>query len=555
MKTRYINILLGAVSLLGLTACEKESMNEFIEEAPTVAEFTPAEGYAGCEMTITGTGLHNVVSASIGGVDAQIAQRISDTCIKIYIPAMAQSGKVSLSNALGEGESSSDFTMTYPAPSPRLSELPGEVELASNLLIYGERMSVINRALFRADGYAPREAEIVNHSDREIVVKVPYVEADNATILFEYFDGKNMVMGEDASVAGKILVARFEPKVSSVSSAEANIGDILTLDGQYLDKVNRVLLNGKECLISLQTPEAIRFVVPDLDEFEDGDNASVLEIEYFDGIETKILNPTFTVKVPRLLYWEDRKVWGQGRDVEELTSFFSPETGVAYANSLWRTLDAISYTKQAATCSANQVPAVSESEYNSVPPYIFFTGLSAGSLQINSPAGSASTLKNFFWQNNSSNESRVTGANGNCYGTPVIGFLYLDPSVASHAKLIDKIKNGTLDRLDEETYPIDTATKKCGDISISSIANSLKDTQFAPGVFTVGQEKSADLDSYIMVFHYNSKGLNSSNRSENIRRMGVMHIKHIDFKLYNNTNAPSSSAVTFDMYWMKRDYK
>lgn len=71
----------------------------------------------------------------------------------------------------------------------------------------------------------------------------------------------------------------------------------------------------------------------------------------------------------------------------------------------------------------------------------------------------------------------------------------------------------------------------------------------------MGQEKSADLDSYIMVFHYNSKGLNSSNRSENIRRMGVMHIKHIDFKLYNNTNAPSSSAVTFDMYWMKRDYK
>ena len=57
-----------------------------------------------------------------------------------------------------------------------------------------------------------------------------------------------------------------------------------------------------------------------------------------------------------------------------------------------------------------------------------------------------------------------------------------------------------------------------------------------------------------MVFYYNVNGL-GSNKAENIKRIGLLHIKHIDFKLYNNTNAPSSSSISFDMYWMKHDYK
>lgn len=554
MKTRYISIFLGTALLAALTGCEKESMNEFVETAPKVASFTPAEGYAGCEVTIIGEALNNVVAAKIGDTDAEIAQRLSDKRISIRVPAMAPSGKITLLNAKGSGVSATDFTVTYPAPAPTLSELPEEVELSSNLLIFGDRMSVITRVLFKAEGHEAHEAEKVSQNDREIVVRVPYVEADDATIQFEYYDGTKLAIA-DGNAAGAIKVARFQPKVATVSATTAAIGDIVTLEGEYLDKVDRVLLDGAECMVTLQTPEALKFVVPELDSFADGENTAKLEIEYFDGGETATVNSGFVVNVPRVLFWEDRKVWGQGRDVEEMTSFFSPQTGICYSNSLWRTLDAVSYQHQASTCSANQVPAVSQEEYESVVPYLFFTGVSAGQLQLNSPAGSASMLKNIFWENNSANDYRVTGANGNCYGTPVLGFLTLDASKPEHAELINKVATGTLDRLDQETYPIDTEAKTCGNIAIGSISNNVKDTQFAPGLFTVGQEKDTDLDAYIMVFYYNHKGLNSSNRSENIRRMGVLHIKHIDFKLYNNTNAPSSSSITFDMYWMKRDYK
>lgn len=553
MKTLGFNISLLLASMMMLVSCDNVSMIELKDTAPTVESFTPAEGYAGCEIEVTGTTLHNVVAARIGDADAEIVKRISDSRIVVRVPALATTGPVALSNSVGTGVSSYDFVMSYPSPEVDKSTLPSDTELSSNFLIFGHKMSVITRVLFSAAGYEAHEAEIISQNDNEIVVKVPYVEDDNANISFEYYNGVDMVRTNAADIA--IRIARFEPKAESVSTEEASIGDVVTITGQYLDKVERVLMSESPCVITSQTPEAIRFIVPELEEFADGENFTSLSIEYFDGIERKVLASSFKVNVPEVLFWADRKVWAQGRDVEEFTSFFSPQTGIAYANSMWRSLDPVSFQYQEGTCSAAQVPAVTQAEYESVLPYFFFTGVSAGHLQINSPAGSASMLKNIFTENNSANDYRVTGNNGNCYGTPVLSFLALDESNAAHADLINKVRTGTLKNLDEENYPIDVEKKKCGDISISSMSNSLNNTKFAPDVFTVGQPLSTDLDAYILVLYYNHKGLNTSNRAENVKRMGVIRIKHIDFKPYNNTDAPSSSSVTFDMYWMKHDYK
>ena len=510
MRKFHFSILTLILPALMFVSCEDVSVDEIQQEAPVVETFSPTTGYAGCELEVTGTGLHNVVAAKIGGVEADIVKRVSDSKIVIRVPALAVSGAVELTNAVGTGTSSETFTMEYPAPSPDITTMPSEVELASNLLIFGQRMSVVTGVMFTAAGNEPHTAEVVSQNDKEIVVKVPYVEADDAEISFQYYNGQSYSVGNEKL---PVKVMRFEPKVSSVSTSSATIGDVVTLQGEYLDKINEVTVDGTACTLTQQTPETVKFIVPELSTFVDGDNNSQLEIVYFDGIEKKMLNANFTVKVPLVFFWEGRKVWGQGRDVEELTSFFSPQTGIAYANSMWRDLDWVSYQYQAATCSAVQVPAVNEAEYNSVVPYFFFTGVSAGNLQINSPAGSASMLKNIFWENNSANDYRVTGQNGNCYGTPVLTFLVLDENTASHAALIAKVRAGNMDDFNAQNYPIDTSSKKMGDISISSVSNNANDTKFAPGVFTVGQEKSADLDSYILILYYNYKGLNSSNRA------------------------------------------
>lgn len=552
-----MNHLLRSVGLLSvlllLAGCDQTSMNEYISSAPVITSFEPVSGNIGTDVVITGEHLDDVTSATVGGSAATIVEKVSNKRLTIRVAGEAKTGKIVLANAIGDGTSDQNFEVTYVAPDADQNTLPAEVEMGNNLLIGGERMNVISAVIFTAKGNSVgHEATIVTQSTDEIVVKVPYVEDDIATIAFSYYDGTKTTV---TSPTKPLTVKRYQPVVSTTSFPVAEVGDIITLAGSYMNKVNKVFVSGVECTITSQTESQLQFLVPSSANFVDGNNKADLVISYFDNIEQKLLTDKFTVKVPFVYFWKDKKIWGQGRDVEEMTSFFSPETGMAYSNSMWReTVDPIAYKYMASTCSAKNVPAVTETEYNSVNPYFFFSGVSGGTLQINSPAGSNSQLKNYYYFNNSADEYRVTGANGSCYGAPVLTFVYLDPSVSSHKALIDQVASGSLEKIDEQTFPIDVAQKKIGNISIESVKQSVNNSVWAPGVFTVGIEKSANVDGYLLVLYYNYKGQNTANSAENIKRIGIIHIKHVDFRMWNNTKAPSSSSVTFDMYWMKHDY-
>lgn len=553
-RTIYISLSLLAMVLL--TACDKLSMDEVVSSAPEIESFAPESGSIGTDIVITGNYLDDVVSASIGGVAAELVQKVSNRQITIRVSGEAQSGTIVLTNAVGETESEGVFTVEYPAPSVLTSSIPAELEMGNKLLISGQHMNVISAVIFTAVGQTEgHEAEIISKSVNEIVVKIPYVENDDAKITFKYFNGTTEAE-TSADAIPTVNIKRYQPNVTTSTFAAVSVGDVVTLEGTYLNKVNKVMIGDVECTISSLTETELKFVVPTSDSYVDGDNTMTLSIVYFDGVETQVLSDQFVIKVPFVYFWKDKTIYGQGRDVTEMVSFFSPETGIAYHNSLWRTqVDPISYQYQANTCSAAQKPKVTEAEYNSVNPYFFFSGVNAGNLQINSPAGSNSQLKNFYYYNNSANDYRVTGANANCYGTPVMTYLYLNPATAAHQELINEVANGTLEKIDETTFPIDTEAKTCRGINIGSVANTVNQTAFAKDVFTVGEEKSEDIDAYILVLYYNQKGLDTDNKSLNIKRIGIIHIKHIDFKMWNNTVAPSSSAITFDMYWMKHDYQ
>lgn len=552
MKSNIFLYGLSIMWVLLLTGCDTTSIDEIFDGIPTIETFFPTEGSIGTEITVKGSNLDDVVSASIGEVQAELVEKVSDTQLKIRVSGHAQSGKIALKNSLGTAESDTIFTVTYPAPSVLNQSIPDEVEMGNKLLINGSHMNVISKALFTAEGQTSgHEAEVISLSDNEIVVKVPYVESDKATLTFSYFNGTEQATTEPIK---KFVIKRYQPVISTVEFPQVAVGDMFTLKGSYLNKINELKIAGVSCVITSQTENSLQFVVPTSDTFKDGLNYLPLTMIYFEGVESKVITEAFKVYVPYLYTWKDVKIWGQGRDVENLTSFFSPETGIAYANSAWRELDAVSFKYQDATCSAKNVPAVTESEYNSVVPYFFFSGASAGTLQLNSPAGSNSQLRNFYMINNSADQYRVTGAKANCYGTPCLSFVYLDPSKSANNELIGKIKSGSLQTIDEHNFPIDVSGKKVGGIDISGARQSVNNSIFAPGIFSVGTNKNADIDAYIMVIYYDYRG-QSTNPAEHIRRIGFIHIKNIDFRLYNNTKAPSSSSVTFDMYWMKHNYK
>ncbi|WP_273371467.1 IPT/TIG domain-containing protein [Alistipes megaguti] len=546
-----------AVGMLLATGCDKTYVDDVTLYAPLIESFSPASAPVGTEIIITGQHLSGVTKAYIGDQEMVIKEKVSDTRLSIVAGANGRDGRIILENTQGKGESESEFTYSYAVPSLKPALLQKSVVMGEQLLLTGTDLSAVEAVIFTAEGQENgHEGDIQEQSTTEIVARVPYVENGNVRITLRYFDGTSSVttpLDEAPSIEVVRVVPVFDQPVTLERTA---VGKSVTLTGENLDKVDRILVGEFEALISKQ-PTSLTFTVPAGD-FQDGDTETTVVAEYFDGNETITLSEAFVVYVPYLMFWENMRVWAQGRDVESMSSFFSPQTGRVYANSDWRTvIDPISYQYQVATCSAGNTPnkaVITEEQYNSVNPYFFFSGMSAGQLQVNSPANSKGQLRNFYFENNSADEYRVTGVKGDCYGTPVLTFRYLDSSNAAEKALIDQVKNQTLEHIDEESFPIDVEAKTVGGIGISSAKGTLNSDVWAAGKYTAGTDAAAvDVDAVLMVLYYGYDG-SAENVAANIRRIGFLHIRTVNFKTYNNTNAPSSSDVTFNCYWQKYDY-
>ncbi len=543
--------------MLLATGCDKTYVDDVTLYAPLIESFSPASAPVGTEIIITGQHLSGVTKAYIGDQEMVIKEKVSDTRLSIVAGANGRDGRIILENTQGKGESESEFTYSYAVPSLKPALLQKSVVMGEQLLLTGTDLSAVEAVIFTAEGQENgHEGDIQEQSTTEIVARVPYVENGNVRITLRYFDGTSSVttpLDEAPSIEVVRVVPVFDQPVTLERTA---VGKSVTLTGENLDKVDRILVGEFEALISKQ-PTSLTFTVPAGD-FQDGDTETTVVAEYFDGNETITLSEAFVVYVPYLMFWENMRVWAQGRDVESMSSFFSPQTGRVYANSDWRTvIDPISYQYQVATCSAGNTPnkaVITEEQYNSVNPYFFFSGMSAGQLQVNSPANSKGQLRNFYFENNSADEYRVTGVKGDCYGTPVLTFRYLDSSNAAEKALIDQVKNQTLEHIDEESFPIDVEAKTVGGIGISSAKGTLNSDVWAAGKYTAGTDAAAvDVDAVLMVLYYGYDG-SAENVAANIRRIGFLHIRTVNFKTYNNTNAPSSSDVTFNCYWQKYDY-
>ena len=539
--------------LFFLCGCDSTSMKDVAISSPEVLSFSPESGSIGSDVIVTGEYLDDVVSATIGGGKVTILQKVSNQRLSLKVTDQARSGKIVLTNSIGEGVSEAEFTLEYPAPVVSQTGVPSEVEMGNNLLLSGSHMNVVSAVLFTAaeGGTAGNEAEIISQSENEIVVKVPYVESDKAIVTFKYFDGTKEVETSSSS-APKLTVKRYRPEITTTVFEPANVGDMVVLEGAYLNKIDKVLLGDIECTITLQTETELKFVVPTSDSFKNGDNMVPLKISYFDGRETPTLTDEFIVRVAFVYYWENRTIHAQAG---ETSAFFSPETGRVYSNDVWsQEVDIIAAGKN--TCKTANIPVVSETDYNSVNPYFFISGSSSKfNLAINSPANSNGQLKNF----KTSGKASITGGSS-YYGTPALSFAYLDPETNPDcAELVNNVKAGNIKKIDEITFPLDVEKKTCAGIKPSVSAAPTTDA-WAKDQFEAGVEKTnVTIDAVFLVFYYNVKGYDNKAADKNpvrdVKRIGLMYIKSADFKMKEGTEKdPSASSITFDMYWQKQDY-
>lgn len=561
---RLINysLMLLALAAVSLTvACDKTHVDEVDESLPVIESFSPMSAPVGSEIVITGQYLNAVVKAKIGEVEVPILERVSNTRLSIQASAEATDGLITLVNALGEASSQEPFTYTYAAPEIMTSILQSSVDMGDQMLISGRYLSAVQAVYFTAEGYDTlNEADIINQTEEELVVRCPYVEESMARITLAYFNGEEVVT-TPLETAPTIEVKRYVPQFDAVNLERTAVGKVVTLTGTYLDKVDKIMVGDFEAQVTKEYAR-LQFTVPAGD-FEDGDTTTTVKALYFDGHEQIILSENFVVYVPFVKFWEGMRVWGQALDAEQQASFFSPETGIVYANSDWRTLvDPISYQYAANTCSAAQTPnqaVITEEEYLSVNPYFFFSGVNAGSLQLNSPANSNGQLKNFYQTSEKKDDNRVPGFNGNCYGTPVLTFRYLSEANATEKAIIDQVRNQTLEHIDEATFPIDVVNVTVGGVGVGSASGSPKSTIWATDLFPEGKfenKPNVNVDAVLMVLYYGYEGAGSeANKAANIRRIGFLHIRTVNFKVAAGSNPnPGASDILFNMYWQKYDY-
>ena len=358
------------------------------------------------------------------------------------------------------------------------------------------------------------------------------MESDKAIVTFKYFNGTKEVETSSSS-APKLTVKRYQPEVTTTVFEPANVGDMVVLEGAYLNKIDKVLLGDIECTITLQTETELKFVVPTSDSFKNGDNIVPLKISYFDGRETPTLTDEFIVRVAFVYYWENRTIHAQAG---ETSAFFSPETGRVYSNDVWSQEVDIIAAAGKNTCKTANIPVVSETDYNSVNPYFFISGSSSKfNLAINSPANSNGQLKNF----KTSGKASITEGSS-YYGTPALSFAYLDPETNPDcAELVNNVKAGNIKKIDEITFPLDVEKKTCAGIKPSVSAAPTTDA-WAKDKFEAGVEKTnVTIDAVFLVFYYNVKGYDNKAADKNpvrdVKRIGLMYIKSADFKMKEGT--------------------
>lgn len=63
---------------------------------------------------------------------------------------------------------------------------------------------------------------------------------------------------------------RYQPEITTTVFEPVNVGDMVVLEGAYLNKIDKVLLGDIECTITLQTETELKFVVPTSDSFKNG---------------------------------------------------------------------------------------------------------------------------------------------------------------------------------------------------------------------------------------------------------------------------------------------
>ena len=176
---------------------------------PTITEVSPLEIYAGDELTVTGTDLDLIVSATLGGKDVDLVPSNGGESLKLATAATSVSGKVVLTLANGTSvESADEVTVNYRSK-VIVTSIPEAEHIGQPVSIEGTNLKLVETIYIG-------ETKVTDYSlrtDSQIVFNMPWCKIGSYPVKFVLYDG-------DTEVQANPIEVLLEMEVTTIAEGE-----------------------------------------------------------------------------------------------------------------------------------------------------------------------------------------------------------------------------------------------------------------------------------------------------------------------------------------------
>lgn len=224
--------------------------NDFVVPPPTIDGFTPASGRPGTLVTVSGQDMVRVSGVHFNGEPA-VFTCLGPNSLIATVPDLATTGPISVTNPVGTGYSTDDFSVSPPQIA---SFTPLEGIAGTLVTIQGVDMVNLTEVRFND---VPA-ASFTSIGPTTILATVP-VLATTGPI--------TVVNEQGAGTSSDSFVVRG-PEIYAIDPTAGNAGDTVTIDGAFFVNLSSVSFNGVEAasfqygLLGKATTQ-IKAVVPD----------------------------------------------------------------------------------------------------------------------------------------------------------------------------------------------------------------------------------------------------------------------------------------------------
>lgn len=265
---------------------------------PTEMTVTPAKDLRGGDIiTISGKNMDQVVDMLFPNVaDAVAPKSVSESAVTVEMPAMAQTGTVTLNLRSGKQV----YVEIATAKPENVAYASASVPAGTTLVINGNNLDVVSSVVFAGDV----EVAVANPSANTISVEVPFTAQSGALVL-------NMANGESVEAPVLTIEAPETAYVSGFPEEKLISGNIYTFTVANGDKLTNVTINDQQAQFLLDGDQ-LQVKIP-----ADVHNSAKLTLISTNGSIDYTLDVTHPDDLERVIWtgpW-DNNGWGGNQDL------------------------------------------------------------------------------------------------------------------------------------------------------------------------------------------------------------------------------------------------